>query len=272
MLVFPNAKINIGLYITDKRQDGYHNLQTLFYPVDFKDMLEIIDHPDGKEDIILSQSGLAINGSSEQNLCIKAYRMLKTKFPDLPPIKLYLHKQIPMGAGLGGGSSDGAFMLQMLNNKFKLGIKQDLLLDYALQLGSDAPFFIYNKPCIASGRGEQLQPISLDLSPYTILIVNPGIHVSTAQAFSWIHPQQPKLNLSAIATIPVSDWKLYFKNDFEAPVSAQYPEIAYLKSLLYEKGAIYASMSGSGSTVYGLFEKNMHMDFNFPDHYFYKWV
>lgn len=272
MLNFPNAKINIGLHITDRRPDGYHNLQTIFCPIDFKDLLEIIENPEGEEDLILHQTGLAINGSSEHNLCVKAYKLLKIDFPELPPIEMYLHKQITMGAGLGGGSADGAFMLLLLNQKYMLNLSQYQLLEYALQLGSDAPFFIYNKPCFAEGRGEQLQPVDLDLSPYSILIVNPGIHVSTAQAFSWIKPQQPEFNLSMIATIPVSDWKLYVQNDFESPVSAHYPEISHLKSLLYEKGAIYASMSGSGSTMYGLFEKTAQPAFDFPDHYFYKWV
>ena len=272
MVVFPNAKINIGLYITEKRPDGFHNLETLFYPIAFNDVLEIIECHNAENDIALHQSGHEITGNTTQNLCVKAYHLLKADFPELPSIDLYLHKIIPMGAGLGGGSSDGAFMLQLLNQKFALGLSQDQLMRYALTLGSDGPFFIYNKPCIAKGRGEILNPIALDLSSFEILIINPSIHLSTAQAFSMIHPQPASFDLRNIVDLTVDEWKNHVHNDFETPVFAQHPEIAEIKSLLYEKGALYASMSGSGSTVYGIFKKEDKPDFNFPESYFYKWV
>lgn len=272
MVVFPNAKINLGLHITEKRSDGYHDLQTVFYPVGCKDILEVIEANGSTYDINIHPSGLEVSGSNDQHLCVKAYRMLKKDFPKLPSVDVYLHKMIPMGAGLGGGSSDGAFMLQLLNKKFELELTNEQMIQYALQLGSDCPFFIYNSPCFAVGRGELLEPIKLDLSEYSILIVNPGIHVSTAQAFSWIQPKMPSIQLMDIITMPISSWRDNLRNDFEAPVAAHFPAIKTLKTTLYNHGAIYASMSGSGSTVYGIFPNTQHPDIKFPDSYFYKWV
>jgi 4-diphosphocytidyl-2-C-methyl-D-erythritol kinase len=201
---------------------------------------------------------------------VKAYRLLKKDFPDLPPINMHLHKVIPLGAGLGGGSSDGAFTLVLLNNKFNLGLSEDQLINYALQLGSDCPFFIKNKPCYAIGRGEKLEEIEIDLTDYTIVLVNPAIHINTAQAFSMITPFAERANIREIIQRPVELWKDVLRNDFEEAIFSLHPEIKDIKQKLYKQGAVYASMSGSGSTVYGLFEKNAPLHFDFPEHYFFK--
>jgi 4-diphosphocytidyl-2-C-methyl-D-erythritol kinase len=251
MVSFPNCKINLGLRVTRKRADGYHDLETVFYPVMLKDALEIIR--DAGEGVAFSSSGLPISGHSEDNLCVKAWTLLKNDFPTLPPIAMHLHKAIPMGAGLGGGSSNGAFALKMLNKLFQLNISQARLEQYALQLGSDCPFFIRNKPCLATGRGEMMEEIEIDLSAYRIALVNPSIHVSTADAFRGVVPTQPIVPLSEIITKDPSSWKELLHNDFEPSVFSKFPQIAAIKTRLYEHGAVYASMTGSGSTVYGLF-------------------
>lgn len=256
MLSFPNAKINLGLKILRKRADGYHDLETIFYPVNFRDALEVIQDDDPHGFIKFSYTGLPVVGSEEDNLCIQAYYLLKRDFPNIPAIKLHLHKAIPMGGGLGGGSADGAFVLKLLNQKFDLKLSTEQLLDYAARLGSDGPFFIINRPCFATGRGEILNEIALDLSEYSIHLVNPNIHVSTAWAFSQLtldsnHPVSP---LDAIQQ-PIEKWKESLVNDFERPVFDKYPQIKEVKEKLYDAGAVYASMTGSGSTVFGLFKK-----------------
>ena len=251
MVSFPNCKINLGLHVTRKRADGYHDLETVFYPVMLKDALEIIRGTGNG--VAFSSSGLHISGHSEDNLCVKAWSLLKTDFPNLPPITMHLHKAIPMGAGLGGGSADGAFALKMLNKLFQLNISQARLEQYALQLGSDCPFFIRNKPCLATGRGEMMEEIYIDLSAYRIALVNPAIHVSTADAFRGVIPANPSVNLSEIITKDPSTWKDLLHNDFEPSVFSKFPQIAAIKTRFYEHGAVYASMTGSGSTVYGLF-------------------
>jgi 4-diphosphocytidyl-2-C-methyl-D-erythritol kinase len=269
MVTFPNCKINLGLNIVGRRNDGYHNLETVFYPVQMKDAVEIIESKDlfRINDVQSSTSGIAIDGDPGNNLCVKAYHLLKKDFPQLPAIRMHLHKTIPPGAGLAGGSADGAFTLQLLNKKFQLSISNDQLFNYALQLGSDCPFFILNKPCFATGRGENLQEIKIDLSAYKILIVHPGIHISTAWAFSKLNPVLPTKSLKKIIRQPVNTWKGEVINDFEAPVCKQYPEIMEIKEKLYDAGAIYASMSGSGSSVYGLFEKEKQVSVTFPENY-----
>lgn len=256
MISFPNCKINLGLHIIGKREDSFHNLETVFYPVPFRDALEIISNPETAPEIEFTATGLAVEGNPEDNLCIKAYRLLKKDFPELPTVKIHLHKTLPMGAGLGGGSADAAFMLKMLNEKFRLNISTSKLISYSLQLGSDCPFFIVNKPCFATGRGEALEEIAVDLSAYKILLVNPGIHISTGWAFSNITPALPERSIKEIIQQPVNTWKAGLKNDFEAPVFAAYPAVKEIKSNLYSLGAIYASMSGSGSTVFGIFPKD----------------
>ena len=271
MVLFANSKINLGLHIIRKRNDGYHDIETVFYPVPLQDALEVIQNDEPEEkNIQFSTSGLTIQGKNEDNLCIKAYHLLKKDFPQLSSIKLHLHKTIPTGTGLGGGSADGAFTLKLLNQKFDLGLSTEQLLDYALQLGSDCPFFIINKPCYATGRGEVLETMKLDFSAYKLIIVNPGIHVSTAEAFSLITPTLSSGSIKQIIHQPVESWKTNLKNDFEEPVFKKYPEIKQIKDDLYKAGAVYASMTGSGSTVYGIFEKNMKMNLVFPENYFIK--
>ena len=277
MVVFPNAKINLGLNIIRKRADGYHDLETVFYPIFIKDALEIIQHntdcsisaiESHELQIEFSSTGLSIEGNQQSNLCVKAYQLLKKDFPSLPAIKMHLHKHIPMGAGLGGGSADGAFTLKLLNEKFNLHLSQQQLINYALQLGSDCPFFIINQPCFATARGERMEKINIDLSAYKFVIINPGIHISTAFAFSQIKPQQPNISIKEIIQQPVAAWKDVLKNDFEEPVLTNYPVIKEIKDKLYQAGAIYASMSGSGSTLFGIFEKSVFPIIDFPSDYF----
>lgn len=255
MVIFPNCKINLGLRILRKRPDGYHDLETVFYPVPLKDALEIISAPSG-DDILFTQSGLTIQGSHNDNLCVKAYQLLRDQYPQIPPVQMHLHKNIPMGAGLGGGSADGAFTLQLLNTKYHLELSKEQLIGYALKLGSDCPFFISNSPSFAAGRGELLEELPLDLSAYSFLLVHPGIHISTSEAFSLIRPAIPEKSCKEIVQLPIAHWKKALINDFEEPVFAKYGELRNVKDRLYELGALYASMSGSGSSFYGIFEKN----------------
>jgi 4-diphosphocytidyl-2-C-methyl-D-erythritol kinase len=282
MLSFPNCKINIGLNITGKRADGYHNIETVFYPVRWNDALEIIHSAvsQNSSDLIFTQSGVIVDGEQKDNLCIKAFQLLKKDFPHLPIIKIHLHKAIPMGAGLGGGSADAAFTLKALNEKFSLNLSTDQLLAYALQLGSDCPFFILNTPCFASGRGEILEPVKMDLTGYQLVLANPGIHVNTKWAFSQLAinyfdrpaSEIPIHSIAQIISQPVSNWKEWLINDFERPVFEKYPAIKAIKQAFYEKGALYASMSGSGSSVYGIFDKNPNSSFNFPGNYLLRTV
>lgn len=263
MISFPNCKINLGLNIVGKRPDGYHDLETIFYPINIKDVLEVIQ----QSDFNFTSTGLTIEGDQENNLCVKAYHLLKKDFPELPDVHMHLHKVIPMGAGLGGGSSDGAFALKLLSKKFHLNLSDEQLIHYALQLGSDCPFFIINKPCFATGRGEKMEPIDLNLSNYQIVIINPGIHVSTKSAFSQLAPKKPFISSKEIVAEPIEQWKQLLKNDFEETVFKQHPGIEEIKNTLYAKGAVYASMTGTGSTVYGVFRKDAIPTFNFPAHY-----
>ena len=268
MLVFPNCKINLGLHITHKRNDGYHDLETVFLPIAFTDVLEIIADPNSENKAHLDVTGLPVN--TEENLCIKAYHLLKQEFPDLPAVKMHLHKSIPLGAGLGGGSSDAAFTLLLLNKKFSLELKTEQLLDYALRLGSDCPFFIINKPCVATGRGEIMQSVKIDLSNYKLIIVNPGIHIDTKWAFSNITPTYPPVSVKEIIAQPIESWKEHLQNDFELPVFAEHADIQKIKEDLYNTGAVYASLSGSGSTVYGIFKKDHSIATEPFTKYFYK--
>jgi len=256
VIVFPNCKINLGLSIAGKRADGYHDLQTVFYPLPLQDVLEVVRQQDPAKGMQFTLSGLPVDGDPADNLCVRAWQLLQRDFPQLPPVQMHLHKAIPMGAGLGGGSADGAFALKLLNEKFQLGLTTDQLLDYALQLGSDCPFFIINKPCIASGRGEQLQPIPLDLSSFAVLLVHPPIHINTGWAFSQITPVDKRKPVAEIIQQPVYTWKKELVNDFEGPVCRQYPAMQTIKDKLYEAGAAYASMTGSGSCFFGIFPKN----------------
>lgn len=252
MIVFPNCKINLGLEILRKRPDGYHDLQTVFYPVNYTDILEFIEAPS----FHFQSTGLPIANDPASNLCVKAYQLLKGKFPDLPAVSMHLHKQIPMGAGLGGGSSDGAYTLHALDKHFGTGLSEQDLIDMALQLGSDCPFFIVNRPVVAFGRGEVMEPIALSLAGYTLVMIHPGIHVSTKDAFAGIIPHETGTELKKRILEPVDQWKHWLVNQFEATVGARYPLIMDIKAMLYDQGAVYASMSGSGSVVYGLFRSD----------------
>jgi 4-diphosphocytidyl-2-C-methyl-D-erythritol kinase len=284
MIAFPNCKINIGLNIISKRTDGYHDLETVFYPVQIKDIVEIIVSNDPSKGILFTSSGNAVAGNEDDNLCIKAYRLLKKDFPQIPAVKMHLHKNIPMGAGLGGGSADASAVLTLLNNKFELNIAQEQLMAYALQLGSDCPFFLLNKPAFASGRGENLSPVAVDLSGYKILIVHPGIHVHTGKAFGGLNPEDfsPAGQLQEALKQDITQWKDLIKNDFEKPVFALHPQIRQVKEQMYESGAVYSSMSGSGSAVFGVFPADVlrqvqhdlrqaqhdKNNLKFPSHYF----
>jgi len=251
MIQFPNCKINLGLSILAKRTDGFHELETVFYPIEVSDALEILP----AAHVTLTQTGIAVPGDPAQNLCLKAYHLLKKDFPNLPTVQMHLHKNIPMGAGLGGGSSDGTSALLILNQLFALGLNDTQLMQYASQLGSDCHFFVYNKTCHAKGRGEILTPIELDLSNYQFLLVHPGKHISTAWAFQQLTPNTKSESIQSIVEKPIAEWKDSLVNDFEAPVFKSEPTLSTIKAQLYQLGAIYASMSGSGSSLYGIFPK-----------------
>lgn len=257
MISFPNAKINLGLNIVEKRPDGYHNLETIFYPVPITDALEISRWNKEKTDkkYHFAQDGLQIAGDDENNLVVKAYKLLDNDF-SLPPVSIRLLKKIPFGAGLGGGSSDAAFMIKMLNDYFELQLDNAQMETYAAKLGADCAFFIQNQPTYAEGIGNIFSPINLSLKGYKIVMVKPDIFVSTREAFSSIKPTDPSHPLKEIINLPIENWKELMKNDFEESVFPQYPAIARIKEQLYEEGAIYASMSGSGSSVYGIFAPN----------------
>lgn len=257
MIVFPNAKINIGLHVVSKRPDGYHNLETVFYPVQLFDALEMVESKEEK----FSTSGIAVDGNPKDNLVMKAYYLLKNDFK-LPPVHFHLHKNIPFGAGLGGGSSDAAFTLKMLNDYFSLHLNNDELKRYVAKIGADCSFFIENKPAFATGVGNQLQTINLDLSEYNIVILKPAFSVGTAEAYANIQPKSPDFNLSNLSQMDVEEWKSQVVNDFEKSVFSKYPEIKNFKEKLYELGAVYAAMSGSGSAVYGIFR---HLPTDFED-------
>lgn len=255
MLVFPNAKINLGLNITEKRPDGYHNLETIFYPVPIEDALEINPLNEGGKKFRLHQNGLKIEGEEENNLVVKAYKLLDAQF-NLPPIEIHLFKHIPSGAGLGGGSSDAAFMLKLLNDKFELRLSDETLEGYAARLGADCAFFIKNQPTYAEGIGNVFSPVLLSLKGYRIWLVKPDVFVSTKDAFAQIKPHRPDKSLKEIVKLPVEEWRGQMMNDFEESVFPQFPIIGEIKEEMYRQGAIYASMSGSGSSVYGLFKTN----------------
>ena len=252
MITFPNIKINLGLSITEKRPDGYHNLETVFYPVAIEDALEIRTNPEAQQKFTLHQHGMEIAGNPENNLVVKAYLLLDKEF-HLPPVEIHLYKHIPSGAGLGGGSSDAAFMLKLLNEHYNLQLSDKQLEDYDATMGADCAFFIKNTPTYAEGIGNIFSPIELSLKGYRIMIVKPDVFVSTREAFANIRPHRPEYPVREVIRRPVAEWKDTLINDFEASVFPQYPVIGEIKEELYHQGAIYASMSGSGSSVFGLF-------------------
>lgn len=251
MISFPNAKINLGLHITAKRKDGYHDIESCMIPIPLFDALEMVVNT---KKTTFESTGLAIPGDIKDNLILKAYQLLKKDFPNLPELTIHLHKNIPMGAGLGGGSADAAFALNLMNNLFDLILDDFFLEEYAAQLGSDCAFFIENTPKIATGRGEVLEPIEIDLTGNHLVLINPGIHIGTKEAYAGVTPSAPKVKLKEVLANK-SRWKKELVNDFEASIFPNHPEIEAIKNTLYENGAYYAAMSGSGSSVFGLFDK-----------------
>jgi 4-diphosphocytidyl-2-C-methyl-D-erythritol kinase len=259
MISFPSCKINLGLRIVAKRSDGYHEIETCFYPVPFTDILEIIP----SSHVEFSSSGLSIPGSVDENLCLKAYNLLKEDF-NLTPVKIHLHKVVPIGAGLGGGSSDAAHALRMLNAIFNLKISVNELKVYAARLGSDCSFFIEDAPMLGTGRGELLSRIEINLRGKFLVLVIPDVHISTAEAYALVKPRQSSNPIKQIVEeSSMENWRTELINDFESSVFATYPVIRTIKEKLYDSGAVYSSMSGSGSAVFGIFESPV----NLKDHF-----
>ena len=263
MLTRPIAKINLGLNVVEKRPDGYHNLETVFYPVQIEDALEV--YPMDPEfpseyDCDLKVTNITIDGDEQRNLVVRAYNLLKADFPTLPRIHAHLYKGIPTQAGMGGGSSDCGFMITLLNDMFKLGLAQQQMIDYAARLGADCAFFIFNRPCYAEGIGEKLQPIDLDLKGWYLSLVRPDIPVSTREAFALIKPHHPEVNCREVVKQPVESWRDALVNDFEGSVFAVHPELGAVKDRLYDLGATYAAMSGSGSTLFALSRQPLNLD------------
>lgn len=250
MIVFPNAKINLGLNIISKRNDGYHDLETVFYPLPYTDALEMAETGETG----LTVSGIQVDADPEQNLVLQAYNLVKKDF-GLPPVQFHLHKVIPPGRGLGGGSADAAFTLKMINDYFNLGLPTEILTGYASLIGADCPFFIENKPAFAESMGDILTPLNIDISNYHIVLLDPGCFVSTRQAYMNVVSAKPSFHLRDLENLPVEKWKNNVVNDFEKTVFDQFPVIKDYKKILYEMGAVYASMSGSGSSVYGIFQQ-----------------
>jgi 4-diphosphocytidyl-2-C-methyl-D-erythritol kinase len=264
MIVFSNSKINLGLWVLNKRTDGYHNLSTIFYPINWKDILEIIIDDSSSNHIIIKNYGLSLDIPIHQNIIYKAYQLLLEKFQKLPAVKVYLFKNVPFGAGLGAGSANATFFIKALNDLFKLNLSKEVLNNLVVKLGSDCAFFLENKPVLAKEKGDKFQPISINLNDYYILIIFPNINVSTAEAYKNIIPKMRSEKLEDIIQMPISEWKNYLENDFEKVVFKSYPIIAEIKKELYKQGAIYASMSGSGSAVYGIFSKKPELN-NFKE-------
>ena len=252
MLVFPNAKLNLGLYVTERRSDGFHNLESVFLPLPWTDALELLPAPAGQQETSITLTGCPIPGNPATNLCVRAYELLKADFPQLPPAQLYLHKIVPIGAGLGGGSADAAFTLKAANELFGLNIPVAALENYARRLGSDCAFFIRNKPVLAVGKGDVFEDIDLNLSGAGCVVVYPNLHISTAEAYARITPRQPAHLLREALAQPVVTWRNTVSNDFETALTPAHPVLAEIKQQLYAAGADYASLSGSGSAVYGL--------------------
>jgi 4-diphosphocytidyl-2-C-methyl-D-erythritol kinase len=251
MILFPPSKVNLGLHILGRRKDGYHSLETVMIPIPLCDVLEILP----SETFVFKQSGLVISGNVEENLCVRAVRLMEEKYR-IPPVYMHLRKCVPMGAGMGGGSSDAAYVLKGLNDCFNLGLPIEELEDLAAQLGSDCPFFIRSVPAMATGRGELIAPIELDISPWWVKIVNPGIHIGTAQAYGGVellNGDRPEL-ANIILDSPAR-WREHLHNDFERHLFRVHPLLSQIKTSLYAEGAFYAAMSGSGSTLFGLYEE-----------------
>ena len=254
MVSFPNAKINIGLNITERRSDGYHNLESIFYPIAIRDVVELIEAPELK----FTTSGLEIPGDLKDNLCMKAYGLMGKDY-NLPPLHIHLHKHIPIGAGLGGGSSDAAFFIRLVSDKLRLGLTDEQMEAYCRLLGADCAFFVKNKPVFAFGKGDEFKQIDLDLANHFIVLVMPDVQISTSEAYRGIKPAKPQIPLLELIRLPANEWKNSARNDFEDPIFKNHPSIRGVKASLYEAGALYASMSGTGSSVYGIFTKKIEL-------------
>ena len=254
MLAFANAKINLGLNITEKRNDGFHNLETVFYPVKLYDVIELID----ANETTCIIKGIEVPGNADDNICLKAFKTLQRDF-NLPNQQIILLKNIPVGAGLGGGSADAAFLIKLVNDKFNLELSVAEMQNYARVLGADCAFFIANKPAYAFGKGDQFEELTIDLSKYFMVLVKPSVHVSTAQAYQNVKVQKPAKSVKELIQLPLKDWKNHIFNDFEGSVFVQFPEIDEIKTQLYTAGATFALMSGSGSSVVAIFEKEVKL-------------
>jgi 4-diphosphocytidyl-2-C-methyl-D-erythritol kinase len=258
MIQFPHCKINLGLQVLSKRTDGYHDIETCFYPVSRTDILEVIP----SNELSFTRSGIDVPGEDHDNLCLKAYHLIRRDF-GIGSVKIHLHKIIPIGAGLGGGSSDAAFTLRLLNEIFDLKISNGQMKNYALEVGSDCPFFIDNQPMMGTGRGEILNPVSLHLKGLHLILIKPDIHISTAEAYGGIIPQQREHSILNTLSLPIREWKDKLKNNFEDSIFNKHPSIGHIKEKLYSLGATYASMSGSGASVFGIFEKQIDLKNHF---------
>jgi len=256
MICFPNAKINLGLNITEKRSDGYHTIETIFYPIPLKDALEVVV----SSKTSFTQTGIKLDSSAEDNLVMKAYSLISKEY-NIPPLDIYLRKVIPAGAGLGGGSADAAFMLKLINELCDCGIPDNKLEEMASSIGADCPFFILNRPVIATGIGNIFKHTDISLDGYTICLVKPLVFVSTKEAYSEVIPHEPEFSLDNLSSLPVDEWKNHLMNDFEPSVFKKYPIIGEIKDSLYAMGAEYAAMSGSGSSVFGLFKDTVSPKF-----------
>lgn len=261
MIAFANAKINIGLQVIRRRHDGYHDLETVFYPLGIYDIVEVIE----SGETMFQSTGITIPGGGESNLCLQAYNLVKAK-RDIPPVAIHLHKVIPVGAGLGGGSANAAAVLRLLNDLFALAFSDEELMELGSQLGADCPFFIRNKPVFATGIGNVFEPLDLDLSSYHIVVVKPDVHVNTAEAYRQVTPHADGKGLAEAIQLPVVEWKGEITNDFEPGMTKLHPVIGEIRELLYEAGAQYAGMSGSGSSVFGIFDRKIRFPETFAQH------
>lgn len=260
MITFPNAKINLGLDIVERRPDGYHNLETVFFPIPLQDVLEInVSDDPNAEACSFTMYNASFDNDNNDNLVVKAYKALATDYP-LPKVDISLYKNIPTGAGLGGGSADAAFALKMLNDIAALGLSDEKLEEYAATIGADCAFFIKNKPAFATGIGNILSPTPCNIEGYCIVLVKPDIHISTKEAYSLVIPAHPETRLTEIAEKPVAEWKRLMKNDFERSIFAKHPSMKKIKEELYAMGAVYASMSGSGSSFFGIFKEEQELE------------
>ena len=257
MILFPPAKINLGLKVLGKRTDGFHEIETCMYAVNWTDVLELIE----QSNFSFEQSGIAVECDVEDNLCVKAFRLMQQSF-NVGNVYMHLRKNIPMGAGLGGGSADAAYVIRGINELFNLNLGNEKMKEIASRLGSDCPFFIENEPQIANGRGDILSEIDIELSNYYVKLVNPGIHVGTKDAYAGVKFSGEIIALRGLLRQPIEIWKHTLENDFEASIILSNPVIGEIKNQLYEEGAIYASMSGSGSTVYGIYREKPEKSFD----------